>query len=103
MKTITGKELNAQIDRLVTEYRQLTRRIKALEDASCETENESTAFYTLIKSRFDSAADPEENKSFRRLQSARVVTGSRKAEAEKEVEIDSEPAPTESREEKADE
>ena len=101
MKTIKGRELNAQIDRLVTEYRQLTRRIKALEDASCEKESESIAFYTLVKSRFDTQADQDENKVFRKLQSARVVSGNNTAELEREVEIEPEPesVPTESRDE----
>lgn len=96
-KTIVGRELNAQIDRLVTEKRQLMRKFAALEKASCEKESEAQAFYTLINARFDKASDPEEVEIAKKVFAGKTITADAAAAAEAEVALDAdaepEPAP----------
>lgn len=92
-KTIVGRELNAQIDRLVTEKRQLMRKFAALEKASCEKASEAKAFYTLINARFDSASDPEEVEIAKKVFAGKAITAEAAAAAAEEVALNAEPEP----------
>jgi hypothetical protein len=93
-KTIVGRELNAQIDRLVTEKRQLMRKFKALEATSCEKESEAEAFYTLIAARFGKAATEEENETAKKVFAGRTITAEAEKAAAEEVNLEVEPEPT---------
>jgi hypothetical protein len=99
-KTIVGTELNAQLDRLVTEQRQLMRKFKALEAASCEKESEAEAFYMLLAARFESASTEDEAETAKKVFAGRAITtdDSELAAAAAEMSIDDEaaaPAPNE--------
>lgn len=92
-KTIVDRELNAQIDRLVTEKRQLMRKFKALETASCEKESESKAFYTLINARFASAAEQEESETAKKVFAGRAITEEAAKAAAADIAVEYEPSP----------
>lgn len=95
-KTIIGKELDAQLDRLVTEQRQLMRKFKALEAASCEKESEADAFYTLLKARFNKAAEPDEFATYKKVFQGQTVSDGAAAAAAAAVAVEPSPAePTE--------
>lgn len=91
MKTIKGKELNAQIDRLVTETRQLARKFKSLEMAACEKESEAKAFYALLNGRYNEVSSEEELETLEKFLSLRKVRPETVKAAEEEVDITSEP------------
>jgi hypothetical protein len=81
-KIIEGKELNTQLDRLATETRQLLRGIKALRDASTETDSERDAFFTLLGAKLHADSDMDEKEIFVALTKSPARTSAAAAAAE---------------------